>query len=199
MKLFFLRHGIAEDASDGLRDYDRALTDEGRAQLERTAHALLRLGIKPDVILTSPLVRAKQTAAIVGPALDVPFEEANELQPGCLLDDLLRLLSRYPLETIMLVGHQPDLASMAARLINADERGLVLKKGGLIRVEITGRPQAGRGRLSGLLTPKMLLLMAGDTSAGNPNGPAVELSTETPPNTLSGKVKEAPFDHDNGA
>jgi phosphohistidine phosphatase SixA len=66
----------------------------------------------------------------------------------------------------MLVGHEPDFSALAARLINADERGIVLKKGGLIRIDLNGPPRAGRGRLSGLLTPKMLLLMADPASEG---------------------------------
>lgn len=165
VKLFFLRHGIAEDAVGGMRDYDRALTAEGRAQLEQIAQALLRLGIAPEVVLTSPLVRARETAEIIAPVLGAPIETATELASGCLFDDLLRLLRRYAQASIMLVGHEPDFSVMAARLINADERGIVLKKAGLIRVEIDGRPQPGRGRLSGLLTPKMLLLMAGQPPA----------------------------------
>lgn len=161
MKLFFLRHGIAEDAHGTMRDFDRALTDEGRTQLDLIARALVRLGISPGLILTSPLVRARQTAEHVAPALACPIEVASELQPGCILEDLQRLLQRYQHETIMLVGHEPDFSSLAARLINADERGIVLKKAGLIRIEVQGRPQAGRGRLSALLTPKMLTLIAG--------------------------------------
>lgn len=162
MKLFFLRHGIAEDAHGTLTDYDRALTEEGRAQLGTIAQALLRLNVKPDLILSSPLVRAYQTAEIVAPVLGSTVMVANELQAGCSLDDVLRLLQRHQHDTILLVGHEPDFSSIAARLINADERGIVLKKAGLIRVEIQGRPQAGRGRLSALLTPKMLTLI-GDT------------------------------------
>jgi len=161
MRLYFLRHGIAQDASGGMSDAERALTDEGRAQLADTSRALERLGIKPDIILTSPLVRAAQTAELVAPSLGASVEQAPELQPGCGLDDLQRLLRRYDYDTIMLVGHEPDFSTLAARLINADERGIVLKKGGMIRIDIQGKPQAGRGRLAALFTPKMLRLMAG--------------------------------------
>ena len=164
MRLFILRHGIAEDAGGTIGEYDRALTEEGRVQLQQITQAMQRLGIKPDIVLTSPLVRARQTADIVASALGSTVESADELQPGCTLDSVQRLLRRYAHETIMIVGHEPDLSSLAARLINADERGIVLKKAGLIRIEIDGRPQAGRGRLSALLTPKMLLLMANNTT-----------------------------------
>jgi phosphohistidine phosphatase SixA len=69
-----------------------------------------------------------------------------------------------------LVGHEPDFSSMAARLINADERGIALKKAGLIRIDVDGGPRPGRGRLTALLTPKMLRLMA------PPANPATEAS-----------------------
>lgn len=161
MKIFFLRHGIAQDAVGGLSDRDRALTDEGREQMQRSARGMQRLGVKPDVILSSPLIRARQTAEIVAEALGSRLEIVGELQPGCLLEDLQRALRHHHADTVMVVGHQPDLAAMAARLINADERGILLKKGGMIRVEIDGKPQAGRGRLFALFTPKMLGLMAG--------------------------------------
>lgn len=165
MKIFFLRHGIAEPAHGSLKDHDRALTEEGRSQMSQIAQALQQLSINPDLILTSPLVRARETAEIVATTLGVQLETVNELQPGCILDDLQRLLRRYPQETVMLVGHEPDFSALAARLINADERGILLKKGGLIRIDIDGRPQAGRGRLVMSLTPKTMVLLANSTSA----------------------------------
>jgi phosphohistidine phosphatase len=175
MKLFFLRHGVAEPAHGTIGDRDRALTEEGRHQVQQIAQALRRLNIRPEIILTSPLIRATQTAGIVAPVLDVRLETIQELQPGCTLDDLQRLLRRYPHESVMLVGHEPDFSSLAARLINADERGILLKKGGIIRVDVDGRPQAGRGRLVTLLTPKTMLLLASTI----PPAPA----TDTAPST----------------
>ncbi len=166
MKLLFLRHGIAEDVTGTTRDFDRALTKEGRDQLNQIARGLQRLGVKPGIILTSPLTRARQTAEIVAPILQVPVEIVDELQTGCTLEDVTKLLGRYSHDTVMLVGHEPDFSAAAARLMNADQRNMLLKKGGLIRVEVDGRAQAGRGRLSGLLTPKMMMLMADDVVQG---------------------------------
>lgn len=160
MRLYFLRHGIAEDAHGTMTDEERALTDEGRSQVQQVARAMQRLGIKPDLVLSSPLTRARATAEIVASVLAAPIEHSPELRPGCILEQLQRLLRRYDHETMLLVGHEPDFSALAARLINADERGIILRKAGLIRIEIDGRPQAGRGRLAALLTPKMLQLMA---------------------------------------
>jgi phosphohistidine phosphatase len=165
MKIFFMRHGIAEPAHGSIKDYDRKLTEEGTAQVHQIAQAMQRLNIKPELVLTSPLARAAQTAAIVAPALGAQLEVANELQPGCILDDLQRLLRRYNHETVLLVGHEPDFSALAARLINADERGILLKKGGFIRIDVDGRPHAGRGRMVMLLTPKTLMLLASEATA----------------------------------
>jgi phosphohistidine phosphatase len=178
MKLLFLRHGIAEDAAGDMSDFDRALTKEGRGELEQIARGLRRLGVKPDIILSSPLIRARQTAELVAPVLQAPVQIVDELQAGCTLDDMTKLLQRYPRDTVMLVGHEPDFSTAAAQLMNADPRNVVLKKGGVIRVEVDGRAQAGRGRLSGLLTPKMLMLMAG---------------------TIASETKETTDVHDHGA
>jgi phosphohistidine phosphatase len=175
MKIFFTRHGVAEPAHGQIKDYDRALTDEGRAQLALVAQAMQRLNIKPDVILTSPLVRAAQTAQIIAPVLGAPLETAEELQAGCTLEDLQRLLRRYQHEAVMLIGHEPDFSAMVARLINADERGILLKKGGMIRIDVDGRPQAGRGRMVMLLTPKTMMVLAGGTPSATDTG-----SSDTP-------------------
>lgn len=168
MKIFFMRHGVAGPAHGQIKDYDRALTDEGRSQLNLIAKAMQRLTIRPDVILTSPLVRARQTAEIIAPALDSRLETAEELQPGCTLDDLQRLLRRYQHEAVMVIGHEPDFSALVARLINADERGILLKKGGMIRIDVDGRPQAGRGRMVMLLTPKTMMVLAGGTPTPTP-------------------------------
>lgn len=160
MKLVFVRHATAEDGGPKLRDWDRALTDAGRAEAPLVSNALYQLGIQPDIVLSSPLVRAHQTAEIVAAALGSTVTLANELQPGNgTLDHLQHIVGRSTADTVMLVGHEPDLSSLAARLINADERGILLKKAGLIRVDIEGRVQAGRGRLVWLLTPRVMRAM----------------------------------------
>jgi phosphohistidine phosphatase len=157
MKLLFLRHAIAEDAQPGMRDWDRALTDEGRAQMPIVANALTLLGTTPDLILSSPLVRARETAEMVASRFGCSIDMVNELQPdGGTLEDLQRVLHHYDVQTVMLVGHEPDLSSHAARLVNADERGILLRKAGLIRIDIDGRLQAGRGRMVWLLTPRVM-------------------------------------------
>ncbi len=165
MRLFFLRHGVAEGSHGGMRDFDRALTPEGRAQLDDIAHALRRLKLAPRPLLSSPLVRARQTAEAVAPALGTTVEIAEELQSGATFEAFLRLMRRYAgAESIMFVGHEPDFSEAAATLIGAGPDALTLKKGGLIRVDIDARFEPGRGRLRWLLTPHQLVLI-GSVSA----------------------------------
>jgi phosphohistidine phosphatase len=149
-----------------MRDFDRALTSEGRAQLDDIARALRRLKLAPHPLLSSPLVRARQTAEAVAPALGATVEIAEELQSGATLEAFLRLMRRYGgAEAIMFVGHEPDLSETAAALIGAGPNALTLKKAGLIRVDIDARLEPGRGRLRWLLTPHQLVLI-GSAGAG---------------------------------
>ena len=160
MKLLFLRHATAEDAQGGMSDWDRALTDEGRTQAEVVGNALRLLETQPEIVLSSPLVRARQTAEIVAALLGCRVELVDELQPGAdSINNLQHVLQHYDAETVMLVGHEPDFSTLAARLINADDRGILLKKAGLIRIDIDGRIKAGRGRQAWLLTPKVMGFM----------------------------------------
>lgn len=162
MRLFFLRHGIAEPGHGGLSDFDRQLTDEGRAELEEVAHGLRRLKIRPDRLLSSPLVRARQTAEAVAPALAVDVEIADELRSGATFAAFQQLTRCYSAdEALMFVGHEPDFSETAAALIGADGDGLVLKKAGLIRVDLDGGFERGQGRLRWLLTPHQLALIGG--------------------------------------
>lgn len=162
MQLLLLRHGIAEDGHARLSDFDRALTAKGRAELAHIARGLQRLKIAPDAILSSPLVRARQTAEIVAPVLGREVEIVERLASGADWEDFLPILEqRSASGAHMLVGHEPDLSTLAAVLVGAPAGALVLKKAGLIRVDVDGPAQAGRGRLRWLLTPRQLALLGG--------------------------------------
>ncbi len=114
-----MRHGPAEDAALSGRDADRALTPNGRARVQRVAHELARRAETPRLVLSSPLVRALQTAeivsALVGPEQGVRVHPA--LCPG---GDSARLLHELLLQgarRVMVVGHEPDLSDLAAKLL----------------------------------------------------------------------------------
>lgn len=166
MRLFFLRHGIAEPGHNGLDDFDRALTPEGRAELDGIARGLRRLKVRPQPLLSSPLVRARQTAEVVAPILGATVELTDELATGATFGAFRRLVARYAnAQSIMLVGHEPGFSHTAAELIGAEPGTLALKKAGLIRVDLDGSFEPGQGYLRWLLTPRQLVLIGGASKA----------------------------------
>ncbi len=159
MELYFLRHGDAEDPRPDLPDAQRALTEEGVRTTESEALGLRKLGLAPGVILTSPLLRARQTAEIVARALGAgePIAE-DELASGCDIDRLARALSRHPgHEQVIVVGHEPDFSTMIGELVGGAK--VELKKGGLALVSLS-EVAPGAGVLRWLLTAEHLCAMA---------------------------------------
>jgi phosphohistidine phosphatase len=156
MRLYFLRHGIAEEGSFTLPDDLRALTTEGIAEMRRMASALQRKNLRIEHILTSPLVRARQTADIVADALGLTdaLQEDDRLAGGFRLSDVQQMVAEcQPTERLMFVGHEPTLRYVATQLIGGGQMNL--KKGGLIRLR-TDRIEPGAATLDWLLTPDVL-------------------------------------------
>lgn len=157
--LYLIRHAIAEERGPAWPDDAlRPLTDEGCARMRRAAKGLARLGVHFDVLLTSPLVRARQTAEIVALALDEPppIVELASLAPDStdanLMDDL-RKYSRK--KRLALVGHEPELGALAGRLIGATGP-LPFRKGGVCLIELGRLPPSAPGTLRWFATPAML-------------------------------------------
>ncbi|MBU0630581.1 MAG: phosphohistidine phosphatase SixA [Candidatus Margulisbacteria bacterium] len=138
MKLFLLRHGAAAPSADYNEDRERPLTDAGREQIGRLADELAEENQVFDVIVTSPFVRAYQTAEIVADALkerDKVFVE-DLLAPGCEMSDLMDILDRNrQFERILCVGHEPDLGEIAGQLLFLDDPR-PLKKGEMVEIEL---------------------------------------------------------------
>jgi phosphohistidine phosphatase len=160
MKLYFLRHGVAyeREAWQGENDELRPLTEEGIEDMKREARTLRDICPKLDAIVTSPLVRARQTAQIVAKKLGMEVQEDALLKPGFDVEALGALLARHrSARRLMLVGHEPDFSHTIAQLIGG---GTVdMAKGGLARVDTddnAAETLSLRGSLIWLLTPKLL-------------------------------------------
>ena len=162
MWLGFLRHGIAEDLRPGLSDADRDLTPEGRAEMARVGRGLLALDLRLDMILTSPLKRAVETADIVARSL--------KLQERVVINDQLAydfswralqgMVERYPrAQRVLLVGHEPTLSATVSAMIGGGS--LKLKKGSLAVVK-TESIAPGAGELTMLVPPSVFGLSAED-------------------------------------
>jgi phosphohistidine phosphatase len=157
MRLLLLRHGIAEERSLDRPDEKRRLTPEGIEKMREEAKAFLRIGLKPDLVLTSPLRRCAETAKIVADTLGLTdrLYEDERIAPGFRLGDLQKIAEQNPdAQQMMVVGHQPDLGMIAGQLIASP--ALDLKKGGLIRID-TDLIQPGRGVLVWMLAPGLLV------------------------------------------
>ncbi|MEO5718633.1 MAG: phosphohistidine phosphatase SixA [Chthoniobacterales bacterium] len=148
MRLYFLRHGAADWPDWTKPDDDRPLTEAGRQELEEVGRLLLRLKAAPDVILTSPLPRATQTAEIAAEHLRAPVSEETLLAPGFGAKDLKQLREKYSRKVLMLVGHEPDFSSVIASLTGGQVK---LSKAGVALVEV----ESARGELRWLFPPKI--------------------------------------------
>lgn len=161
MTLYLLRHGIAAERGTGqyASDADRPLTPKGRRKLRRAATAMRAMELAFDVILSSPLVRARQTAELIAKALHCRhrLELTELLAPGASAEGLVRRLKQLKPQRVLLVGHEPDLSALASWLLTGgDELAIQFKKGGLCRLS-TERLRSGRcASLDWLVTPSQL-------------------------------------------
>lgn len=162
--LYVLRHGEAgKRLAAGSNDSERALTVAGAKEVEEIAGAIAKLGIKPDLVATSPLARAHQTAAIVAKKLKIKnkMQDWDELKPEGSRARLYERLARFkPEASVMVVGHEPYLGSLVSELAFDGQKGrVVMKKGGLARVGVTSLRPRPKGELRWLLTPKIMKRM----------------------------------------
>lgn len=173
MKLYLLRHGIAVDrGTPGFeRDADRTLTPEGRERMEQEAQGMAALGLKWDRILTSPYLRARETAEIVAQKLGCPerLEVCEALVPGGSRKDLFKRLQKCEAdEQILLVGHEPDLSELIGELIAADpDVAIDFKKGSLACLALDRPSRPETACLEWLLTPKLLRLLGAAAGEGS--------------------------------
>jgi phosphohistidine phosphatase len=164
MKLLVIRHAVAEDrdafAATGLPDGQRPLTDDGRKRMRRAARGLRTVAPRIDVLATSPLVRAAQTAEIVARAYggDLAIRTVDELSPERRPDELLGWLrSHQPGETVAVVGHEPHLGFLAGWLLTGRNDSFVeLRKGGALLLDFDDPPSGGNAVLAWALPPRIL-------------------------------------------
>src|SRR6185503_3039335 len=163
MELFLVRHAPAEPrAEEGGTQADdalRTLTPRGRRRMRRAALGMVLTVPSPQLIATSPLVRAVETAEILGTAYDRLIPEAvNELRPGAGPDAVITWLKRLPAEhKVIAVAHEPDLSILAAVLVAGRQSPIIeLKKGGACLLVIPPGISPGTARLDWLMQPRHL-------------------------------------------
>jgi phosphohistidine phosphatase len=164
MKLLIVRHAAAVPrGTPGVTDDDRPLTPEGRKKFEVAAKGLARIAERPDVLLTSPLPRAKATADIAARAFRRIEPRTEKALAGESVEDIIVALQRSSAaETVAIVGHEPVLSAVLAHLLQApDPERLAFKKGGAALVDLPEGPKASGQRLW-FLKPRILRALAGE-------------------------------------
>ena len=159
MKLYILRHGDAVEHGDPrYNENARPLTRKGVQRTRQLAHALRRMRIRFDVIRSSPLVRAKQTAEIVARGLRQEFSLTDALKPSANLRELVEDLNALgPVAgSVLLVGHEPYLGNFVSLICTGGlDLPLKLKKGGLVRLEVEHLSPAKCAVLEWLIQPRL--------------------------------------------
>ena len=149
MQLYFLRHGEADWPGWTKPDDERPLTDFGKKEAVQVAKFLNRLKVKPDLIVTSPLPRALQTAEAAAEELKAKLRQDEALEPGFGISKLSTVLKRHRSKVLMLVGHEPDFSSVISALTGGFVK---MSKAGVALIDID--PETEKGRLLWLFPPK---------------------------------------------
>ncbi len=157
MEIYILRHGVAEEGGPGMRDADRRLVPEGKDKLRQVLRRAREAGVRPNAIITSPYIRAVETARMAAGELDFSGDlyETEALVPESspqLVWDELRIHRDAP--QVLLAGHEPLLGAVYAYLLDAPTLRVDVKKGSLGRIDVSGMGARPRGVLRWIITAR---------------------------------------------
>ena len=166
MDLYIVRHAIAVERGDPSYpwDDDRPLTPEGIHKFRLAARGLDKLEVRPERILSSPLLRARQTAEILRDAVqpDLDIEYSQHLKPDSGFGDALGAVVVLGAKSVAVVGHEPHLSGFTSYLLNgpSNSSSVVFRKGAAALVRFPSEPAPGLGYLEWLIQPGALRRMA---------------------------------------
>jgi phosphohistidine phosphatase len=159
LELYLIRHGLAAERGDEYPDDSkRPLTSKGVARVRREARALNALGVTFDAIVTSPLVRSRQTAEALSAGLHgrPAIVTSDALAPAGTTGAVIQEIAKHARKSrVALVGHEPNLGELAGRLIGS-RAGIPFKKGAICRIDFDVLPPKGVGELRWFLPPRVL-------------------------------------------
>ena len=160
MMLYIMRHGLAEEPTPKGDDAARKLTEKGTAKIRKAAAGMRAAELAFNMILTSPIVRATQTAEIVATELGGPKPKpVPELSTGASPANALEALIKLKLpESVLIVGHEPTLSRLASLMLtgSTESVGIKLKQGGVIALEFPDRVESGAAKLRSMMTQRQL-------------------------------------------
>lgn len=155
MNLYLIRHSIAENITIEKKDFDRELTEEGKYVIKKTSEAWKNYIGNVDVVLTSPLKRAIQTAEIISANLQDKQNliKDNNLGTGSRTADLIDILNSLEYKNVVVVGHQPDLSQHINNFCGTGSFNLAFPPASLAKIEFENSIKYGRGRLIYFIPP----------------------------------------------
>ena len=165
MELYLLRHAIAEERSETGRDADRKLTAEGFDKLRVVAKFAAASGLRPSLILSSPYVRAMETAAAAARVLESKAQilQTNRLVPGASPADVwAEVRAHRHEESILLVGHEPLFSALASWMLGSARPMVDFRKAALVRIDFESLGAEPRGVLRWMITPKLAAAARGE-------------------------------------
>jgi phosphohistidine phosphatase len=165
MELFLMRHAEAESPALYAEDRQRPLTERGYQHQQQTVHVLAPLLQPLDHLLTSPILRARQTADLTARAVTctTPVAETPILADACTPGAVLNLLQAYAQNArILCVGHEPHMSHLSALFLDGEGRSkLAFQPGSVLGIAFPGHPRPGRGVLRFFLQPADVLQLSG--------------------------------------
>jgi phosphohistidine phosphatase len=155
MNLYLIRHSIAENISINKKDFDRELTQEGKEVIKKTSKAWKNYIKQFDIVLTSPLTRAVQTAEIISSNLQgiTNLIKDNNLSTGSRTADLIDLLNSLDFKNVAIVGHQPDLSIHINNFCGTGSFNLAFPPASIAKIEFENSIKYGRGSLIYFVPP----------------------------------------------
>jgi len=158
MRLIIIRHAIAvERGTPDIADEDRPLTRKGERRFQQAARGLVRVEPRPDLLLTSPLPRARQTAEIAAGAWGKIKVKRSDVLAGGSFAEIAAVLDKLPRDSsAAIVGHEPDVSELLSAILGSkDSAAFTFKKGGVAVVEVAG-PLGQGGVLLWAMPPRLL-------------------------------------------
>ncbi len=162
MNVYIIRHAIAAKRSDSKYpdDSQRPLVKKGTNIMKKVASRLKKIGVSPDIIISSPYTRAIDTARILKNELGKSYKimESNLLEPDTPPVKTIKHLSTLDFNEVALVGHDPSLSLLVQEMVSPETSlNLVFKKAGVCLIEFENKPAPGAGTLKWLIAPKVVV------------------------------------------
>ena len=157
MKVYLIRHGDAEQGSLTRRDFDRELTPHGIEKMKKTVIGWKNYIKHFDLLVSSPFVRALQTARIIADAYDMNEKLIvdDRIACGCRTDDIINIANSVGAEKIAFIGHEPDMSSHISNLIASNDINLEFKKGMIAKISFGGKARFSRGVLQYMIPSEL--------------------------------------------